>query len=241
MGKISSLIEFTGRTGNVVGVKGDNGEFYLRRHTRHVHDASSMNQVEARAKIALAGSLSKLFGAELLYGMSGNGKRGRRRHWICEIMKHMDLAVVDDKVVATLSPENMILSEGQYAYGVAVSNAAIVDGNVSMDITIPEKVERVLVVSAFADSANGRFMSVDSIVATESGSVSIPVPEERQKVANIYLVPIVRSTSPSGMSYSSEVGASGTTTISYSAEARMYNSEVFEWRHSIFAGTVVGS
>lgn len=241
MAKISSVIEFTGRTGNLVGVKGENGEFYLRRHVRHVRNANSEAQVATRAKVALAGSLSKLFPADLLYGMSGSGKRGRRRRWIVEIMKQMTTDTVDGKVIATLAPKDMLLSDGRYTYGVAVADATIADGHVSMSVTIPEGVERVLVVSAFADSADGRFTSVDSKVATESGSISIPLPDTGYNVANLYVVPIVRSASQSGVSYTSEVGAVGETTISYSAEARKYNSEKYEWRHSIFAGTVVGS
>ena len=241
MAKISSLIEFTGRAGNLVGVKGENGEFYLRRHTRHARNANSEAQVIARAKMALAGSLSKLFTSDLLYGMAGSGRRGRRRRWMVEIMRHMETVTVDGKVRATLAPEDMVLADGQYAYGVVVSNTAIVDGHVSMTVTIPEGVERVLVVSAFADSADGRFMSVASTVATETGNVSIPLPDARQNVANIYVVPIVRSTSRSGVAYTSEVGATGETTVSYSAEARMYNSEKYEWRHSAFVGTVVGA
>lgn len=239
MAKISSLIEFTGRAGNLVGMKGENGEFYLRRHVRHIRDANSESQVVCRAKIALAGNLSKLFPADLLYGMSGSGKRGRRRRWMVKIMQQMTTATVDGKVRATLDPADLILSDGQYAPGVVVTNMAVADGNVSMTVTIPDSVERVLVVSAFADGTE--FMSVDSTVVAESGSVTLPLPDSRQNVANIYIVPIVRSTSQSGVSYSSEVGAVGETTVAYSAEASSYNSERYEWRHSMFVGTVVGS
>lgn len=238
MAKISSLIEFTGRVGNLVGVKGEDGEFYLRRRVRHIHNANSEAQIITRAKVALAGNLSKLFPADLLFGMSGNGKTGRRRHWIVEIMQKMTISTVEGKVRAVLDPADMILSDGQYAYGVSVTNPTIADGNVSMTVTIPEGVERVLVVSAFADGTERRFMSVNSTVATATGSVTLPLPEERQNVANIYIVPIVRSTSQSGVSYTSEVGAIGEETISYSAEARMYNSDLYEWKHSVFVGTV---
>ena len=34
MGKINSVIEFTGKTGNLVGVKGQDGEVYLRKRLR---------------------------------------------------------------------------------------------------------------------------------------------------------------------------------------------------------------
>ena len=241
MAKISSLIEFTGRVGNLVGVKGDNGEFYLRRHVRKVRNVNSEAQIATRAKMALAGSLSKLFPADLLYGMSGRGKRGRRRRWMIKIMQQMTVATVDGKVRATLAPADLILADGQYAPGVSVADMAIADGSVSMTVTIPDGVERVLVVSAFADSADGRFLSVGSTVATESGSVTLPLPEASLNVANIYVVPIVSSTSQAGVSYSSEVEAAGETAIAYSAEASRYNSERYEWKHSVFFGTVMGS
>lgn len=241
MAKISSLIEFTGGVGNLVGVKGENGEFYLRRRVRHVHDAQTDAQIVTRAKVALAGSLSNLFPAELLYGMSGSGKRGRRRNWMAEIMQRMTTSTVDGKVRAMLAPADMILSDGRYAYGVTVTNPTIADGHVSMTVTIPEGVERVLVVSAFADGTERRFMSVNSTVATATGSVTLPLPEERQNVANIYIVPISRGTSQSVVSYTSEVGAIGDESVSYSAEVRTYNTEQYEWKHSIFVGTVSAS
>ena len=49
-------------------------------------------------------------------------------------------------------------------------------------------------------------MAAAYTVATESGSITLPMPDGNQKVDNIYVVPIVRSKSRSEMSYSSVVG-----------------------------------
>ena len=84
----------------------------------------------------------------------------------------------------------------------------------------------------------GRFAAVDSAVATATGQLRIPAPDVKFDVANLYVIPIVRSTMPSGVGYSSEVVAEVEGRISYSAEARKYNSEKYEWMHSVFVGSV---
>ena len=86
MGKIVSVIQFTGRTGNLVGSKGQNGTVVLKNHQPNVTNRNTQEQVNARVKLALAGSLSKIVPADTIYGMTGDGNRGRRQRWIKAIM-----------------------------------------------------------------------------------------------------------------------------------------------------------
>ena len=52
MGKIVSVIQFTGRTGNLVGSKGQNGTVVLKNHQPNVTNRNTQEQVNARVKLA---------------------------------------------------------------------------------------------------------------------------------------------------------------------------------------------
>lgn len=241
MGKINSVIEFTGRTGNLVGVKGQNGQVYLRKHVRKIHNDNSEQQVVARAKMALAGNLSKLIKAELLYGMPGNGRRMRRQRWMTEILRRMTTTTVDGTVKAILAPSDMILSEGRYSFGVKVENAAIAEEQLTMSITLPDNVEKLLVVAIYADSVSSNFNVVGSAMAESSGSFSMPLPDASYHSANLYVIPIANKTEPSGVTYGGDVEATEGATSSYATAASSYNSDKFEWMHSIFVGTITAA
>ncbi|MCR5444126.1 MAG: hypothetical protein K6E96_00385 [Bacteroidales bacterium] len=241
MGKIASVIQFTGRTGNVVGVTGQDGDIYLRVHKKHVNDKNSAEQVAVRVKFALVGSLSKLIPSDLIYGISGSGKRGRRQRWQKLLMKKITTTAVDDTVTATLAPADMILSEGTFCAGVTVSGVTIADGKVSMAVSMSDQVSQVLIVAVFANSRDGGFTAVDSGVATESGTLEIPLPNSDFAVANLYAIPITRSEQLSGVDYGNEVDAEGETVSAYATSAKYYNSNRYQWMHSSFIGSYAAS
>lgn len=237
MGKIASVIQFTGRTGNVIGVTGQDGDIYLRRHRKHIKNNNSPEQVATRVKFALAGSLSKLIRSELLFGMSGSGKRGRRQRWQKLIINKISTSSDNGIVTAQLLPADLILSEGPTYAGVTVSNVTIADGNVSMNVSLPDENTQVLVVAIFANSRTGDFSAVTSKVASENGSLTIPLPDTSFTVANLYAIPIVQSSSAAGVNYGNEVIAEGESVSAYSTLAVYYKSGKYTWMHSWFIGS----
>lgn len=237
MGKIASVIQFTGRTGNVVGVKGQDGDIYLRVHRKHINDKKSQEQIANRAKLALAGCLSKLIPAELLAGMSGSGKRGRRQRWQKIIIKKMTTTTNDGIVTASLAPTDLIFSEGGAIPGINISDVTVADGKVSMSVTLPNGYTKVLVVAVFADSRTGGFSAVDSKMATDTGALEIPLPDTSFSVANIYTIPIVLTNSAAGVNYGNEVNAEGLSVSAYATTAALYDSERSSWMHSAFIGS----
>lgn len=237
MGKISSVIEFTGRTGNLVGAKGQNGRYILRTHQPQVKNANSQAQMETRAKMALAGSLSKLIKSDIIYGMSGSGNRGRRQRWMREIMKRMSTTSSEGSVKAILAPSDLILSEGGFAVGVTIGEVTVAEGSVKASITFDDDIDRVVVVALYAESRTGGFVATGSTVVSESGEVTIPFPKTSFHVANLYAIPIKISSQLGGVSYTGEVAALGEEASSYSSEAKAYNAGRYEWMRSEYVGS----
>ena len=237
MGKIASVIQFTGRTGNVVGVTGQNGDIYLRTHRKHINNKNSVEQVSTRVKFALAGSLSKLIPSDILYGMSGSGKRGRRQRWQKLVIKKMTTTSVDNVVTASLAPNDLILSEGAPCTGFSVSSVTIANGKVSMTVSLPDSDTRLLIVAVFADSRNGGFSSIDSKVADTAGELEIPLPDTSFSVVNLYAIPIVHNEQAAGVNYGNEVDAEGESISAYATSAVFYNSGRYKWQHSVFIGS----
>lgn len=237
MGKISSVIEFTGRTGNLVGAKGQDGRVVIRKYQPSVKNANSEEQMAVRAKMALAGSLSKLIKAEVIYGMSGSGNRGRRQRWMHEIMKRMTTTSSSGTIKAVLAPSDLILSEGGFSTGVTIGAVTISEGSIKTTVTFPEDIDRILLVALYADSRNGGFVAVQTTVVSESGEVTIPIPDEEFHVVNLYAIPIKVSSRFSGVSYTSEVAALGEEVSSYSSEAKSYNAGRYEWMRSEYVGS----
>lgn len=237
MGKISSVIEFTGRTGNLVGAKGQNGRYILRAHQPQVKNANSPAQMETRAKMALAGSLSKIIKSDIIYGMSGSGNRGRRQRWMHEIMKRMSVTAIDGGVKAVLAPADLILSEGGISAGVSIGEVTIADGSVKTSITFDDEIDRVVVVALYADSRSGGFVAATTTVISESGAVELAFPKESFHVVNLYAIPVQESRQLSGVSYSGEVSAYGDEVSSYSSDAKAYNAGRYEWLRSEYVGS----
>lgn len=237
MAKITSVVNFSGKLGNLVGMQGQDGQMYVRIHRNHINNPNTMEQIIARTKLSLVGNLSKLFPADVLYGMSGNGKRGRRHRWVKVMMRRITVTQNDNSVSAFLRPENLILSEGNPFYGITINNIAIAEGNVTMNIDFSDENTKALVVAAFADSQTGHFLAVDSKVADTEGAFSIPLPQSTFQVANLYAIPIVGSSELSTVQYDDSVEADGDTVSSYSSMATFYNSSNYKWMQSQFLGS----
>lgn len=237
MGKISSIIEFTGRTGNLVGAKGQDGRYILRAHQPQVKNANSEAQMITRAKMALAGSLSKLIPADVIYGMSGSGRRGRRQRWMREIMKRMTITSADGAIRAILAPSDLILSEGGVTAGVTIGMVTIEEGVIKTTVTYGDDIDRVVITALYAESRSGGFVATQTTVVSTSGSVEIPVPKEEFHVVNLYAIPVLESKQFGGVSYAGEVSAYGEEVSAYSSEAVAYNSGRYVWMRSEYIGS----
>ena len=96
MGKFRSLIYFTGRTGNVVGRKGPNGEFITAMHQPTVNQPNTEAQQALKAKLKLVSSTMNKFVAIAKDNMvCQNG----RNYW-----QELIAANLDEAVTGSLTP-----------------------------------------------------------------------------------------------------------------------------------------
>lgn len=73
--KCRSDIFGSGKTGNIVGVKGFDGEYYLRKYVKHVKDKKSINQQIQRKKFSLLVENLSIFSYWAKEMVNTNGKR----------------------------------------------------------------------------------------------------------------------------------------------------------------------
>lgn len=132
MAKINSVITFVGKLDNVVGMKGDKGETYARKHLREINNPSTDAQVDQRLKVSLAGQISNLTPAGAIVGMKGANKRQRRANFVKNIINKAQITNnADDTKNANLTRGSLILSEGQVV-AIPTMTAALSGNNVTV-------------------------------------------------------------------------------------------------------------
>lgn len=199
MAKLIGLFQFSGKLGQTVGLKGANGENYVRILTKPTNK-SSQAQVDSRVKMTLAGLLSKLTSQDLIIGM-GNTTRNRRNRFTSNIARGASVTTdaTDGTVRAQLAPEDLIFSEGrllEIPEGLSTTyNGTSLSVNFNGDL--PEGTAALLVIGAFSNG--NEYIKIDGALITDSQkNISIPGGAE---AVNVYAIPIVRAENVSNTTY----------------------------------------
>ena len=79
MGKLNSIITFTGKVGNVIGYKGLDGKTLIGPYDKNYQDSKTPDQVYQRAKLALAAKVAGMLGVLGQQVLVANGMRPNRR------------------------------------------------------------------------------------------------------------------------------------------------------------------
>lgn len=200
MAKISSVIKFTGNLDGMVGMKGANGETYLRKNVKPANPRTEA-QVEVRTKMSLAGQLSKLTPPSAIIGLGGS-KRERRNRFMKIIMKN---AVVNTNVqglvnasTASIEPEELVFSEGigmqvpvtiANAEGTARGLKATISAE-TLNMLDDHNVKALMVIFVWSDNDVYRYVDVKTTSTTEmqtNGVVSLNLSAK----ANVYVIPLI--------------------------------------------------
>lgn len=129
MGKFVGIIgSISGKVGNVVFTKGDNGVSYGRTYQPQVHNPKTLGQVSQRAKMNLVGRMSQVTPAEILISL-GSSKRMRRAEFNRMLLGAATLdSSTPGVVIAKVAPEDVVFSRGTETLQASVSTEFAVSG-----------------------------------------------------------------------------------------------------------------
>ena len=148
MGKFRSLIYFTGRTGNVVGRKGPNGEFITAMHQPTVNQPNTEAQQALKAKLKLVSSTMNKFVAIAKDNMvCQNG----RNYW-----QELIATNLDEAVTGSLNP----------GFEIDFSKLCIANGALDLPFNAQGSVDSNTLSLTWADNSGmGNAKATDSVYA----------------------------------------------------------------------------
>lgn len=235
-----------GKAGNYVYAKGENGSTVVRAYQPQVTNPNTDAQILQRAKLNLAGRLSKITPKSVIIGMDGATNRQRRSRYNALIAKSATATVSGGQGSASITDEQLKFSEGMamnYGYGTEITegkttvtgiNHVIVNRSCYVEAQghYAEKLIAVVV------DANGtmykRITSADiSFNSAATAVANIPVGELAvgDKV-NVYAVPVNMDEAVDGVDYQGLNGKSG-----YSGPFRIINNTRRAMGNSALVGT----
>ena len=232
MSKQISALQVSGKVGEVVGMKGFNGENYMRI-AKKPSNPNTPKQVQQRSKLVLAGLMSKMTPSELLIGMSST-KRLRRSRYTSAIIRNAIIGTnAKGDVVANLDPTKLVFSEGRF---VEVSGLTPTYNGTALSVaytgTLPEDMASILVIGVIAK--NGEYRVVDGDLITKDHTTAVI--NGTGDTANVYYVPIMRAAGASNVAYANAV-AQLATTNDYSVAAEASQAGILDYAASLFGGT----
>lgn len=229
------IYQYSGRLAGAVGMKGRKGNNYVREHVAPKNPRTEA-QIEQRAKMALAGLLSKLTPKAAIYGL-GNDAIDRRSRFTSNIAINATATTVDGVTTAQLAPEKLIFSDGISAGIASGVNASLSqDGALTVSMNaMPEGVASVIAIGVFSEAATGNYTGVDLAVLT-ADSLSHQFSARRAEIANVYVIPITRAEGATNTTYERAV-ANITASNSYAVVASALTSGAFKYGASEFVGS----
>lgn len=177
----------SGKAGNFVFCKGLDGRTVVRPYQPQVYNPKTTNQSLQRAKMVLAGELSKLAPSSLLVSLSQGRKVQNRSFFVANILRRAEADLRNGSYVAGIVPEDIVFGRGSAingarCVGVTAGNATqiSVDFNASAVPASDLGKVGVRVVVLVANKTNGigfdEIAFADHIIATSTTfTVNVPV------------------------------------------------------------------
>lgn len=240
MAKQKSTFQFSGKIGTIVGMKGANGESYIREYVKPANPKST-KQTEQRVKMSLGGLLSKLTASTVIYGM-GTTPRKRRPAFVSNIVRRAVVTSSGGQTLAKINPADIIFSDGvnqPIAYGAtpSINNKALqfpFDPRVFGDNPDLAAIVFVAVAYASGDTANAVLSAVQ--VREAEAAVIVQAPDDTVEVA-WYYIPVFRAEGVDSTSYQRDLQVIASD-HSIAAVVTISERGSVEWRRSVYVGRV---
>lgn len=239
MAKFNSAISFTGKLGQVVGMKGMDGETYARMRTKP-SNPKSVAQVDQRVKMSLAGMLSKITPSSLLVGLN-TSKRKRRSKYTSIIARAAEVTSKGKNVLAKLPPEELVFSDG-VALDIPKLKATYDGKKLTVSLegseSFTEDVAAALIIGVFANLNDGAYISVNGAILSDKDPVQI---FGSGGAVNVYAVPLGRAEGASYVSYKRVIERIAEAPYDYAALAAIDNGQTLRYGKSEFQFTTTPS
>lgn len=187
----------SGRVGNVVLSKGPNGLTISRSYQPIVANPRSDAQLNQRAKINLAGRVSKLVPTEAISGLSMGSNRLNRQEFLSNLIKSCVVSKVSGVWQASVAPEKVVFSHGTETPVASMGNIALTASTVTLplsNITADgQHGERVvvMVLNGDIDGYYKRCQFLDVIYTEGQANIvmNLAVPLEEEEMVLVYRCP----------------------------------------------------
>ena len=125
----------SGRVGNVVLSKGPNGLTISRSYQPIVANPRTDAQLNQRAKVNLAGRISKLVPAQAISGLSMGSNRLNRQEFLSNLIKSCVVTKVAGVWTASVLPEKVVLSHGNQTPSATMGTITLSKTSVTLPLT----------------------------------------------------------------------------------------------------------
>ena len=237
MGKIQGIFQFTGKIGQVVGMKGDNGERYAREYVKEIANPDTEEQQVTRTKLSLAGKISSLTPADLITGMEGGNRRNRRSAFVRNIVLNSTVTVEDGEKVAKLPADQLVLSEGERFPQVTLTTS-IAGGVLSVTPgSFPKNVDAIIVVAYGIDDNDNyvdcQYVTIPS-TATDPQTITLG---NGSTAATVYQIPVYENPGASKQRYQSALESLENDT-EFAVRSGGYANSALAYGQSSYNGSV---
>ena len=240
MAKQKSTFQFSGKIGTIVGMKGANGESYIREYVKPANPKST-KQTEQRVKMTLAGLMSKLTAQSVIYGM-GTTPRKRRPSFVSNIVRKAEVTTSGGQAIAKINPADIIFSDGVNTPVVMTSTPTLQNQHlvVARDTDVfnnnPDLAAVVFVVVSFSSGDVATAVGSGTMVREDVNTVDVLCPADTIEVA-VYTIPVFRRDGVDSTSYQRDLDyIKADHTIG--AIVNISERGSVEWRRSIYVGRV---
>lgn len=187
----------SGRVGNVVLSKGPNGLTISRSYQPIVANPRTDAQMNQRAKVNLAGRVSKLVPAQAIGGLSMGSNHLNRQEFLANLIKSCVVTKVSGVFQASVLPEKVVFSHGTETPVATMGNIALTSNtvtlplsNVTADSQHGERVV-VMVMNGDIDGYYKRCQFMDVIYSENQTSIvmNLAMPLEDDEMVLVYRCP----------------------------------------------------
>lgn len=184
--------------GHVLAVSA--GQQIIREYQPNVANPRTSLQKAQRARVVLAGKLSKITPDEVIIGLAAS-KRDRRSEYVRQIIKNCRVQEVSGEYSAVLLPGELVFSHGLVAGGVSATIGEVSAAAVSVTPTFGDNVDAVMIVAVEYDPTSETYNYINYAVATSTGTATLVALSGSAGLvgANVYVIPLQRKSTAGGV------------------------------------------